>query len=127
MCLRCLNAPAPSLIHRQHLLQCAGRVLHDKAAWNALGIDIKHGRAQTYINEMQSSSLIKVAAVAAILALGGLGFAHDALACGRFSAVILATAGVSPATSMNMADEYSPGRRPTAMKSPAAPAVGAPS
>ena len=29
-------------------------------------------------------SLIKVAAVAAILALGGLGLAHDALACGRF-------------------------------------------
>ena len=47
-------------------------------------IDKKHGRAQIYINEMQSSSLIKVAAVAAILALGGLGFAHDALACGRF-------------------------------------------
>ena len=36
-------------------LQCAGRVLHDKAAC-ALRIDKKHGRAQIYINEMQSIS-----------------------------------------------------------------------
>jgi hypothetical protein len=30
-------------------------------------------------------SRIKVAVVAAILALGGVGLAHDALACGRFA------------------------------------------
>jgi hypothetical protein len=30
-------------------------------------------------------SLIKVAAVAALLAPGGVGLAHDALACGRFA------------------------------------------
>ena len=53
---------------------------------NALGIDKKHDRAQMHISEMQSLSLIKVAAVAAILALGGLGpdaFAHGRLFDGR--------------------------------------------
>ena len=124
MCLRCLNAPAPSLIHRQHLCSVPVASFTTKLP----GMMTKSMVAPKSTSKKCNQSLIKVAAIAAILALGGLGLAHDALACGRFDAVILATAGASPATSMTMADEYSPGRHPTAMKIPAAPAVvGAPS
>ena len=58
-----------------------------------------------HISEMQSLSLIKVAAVAAILALGGLGRPTHSLMADYSTAVILAMASASPANSMTMADE----------------------
>ena len=51
-------------------------------------------------------SLIKVAAVATILALGGLGLAYDALAWGRFDGRHFGHGAWFTGKSMTMADEY---------------------
>ena len=64
-------------------------------------------------------SLIKAAAVAAILALGGLGFAHDSLAWGRFDGRHFGQGGRVTGKLHDHGRRVSPDRSPTAIKKPA--------
>jgi len=61
-------------------------------------------------------SLIKVAAVAAIIALGGLGLTHDALAWGRFDGRHFGHGGRFTGKFHDHGRRVSPGRPPAAMK-----------